>query len=460
AFPPFIDETIHIHSGEIILQNGTPFYDVVLGRQFTIWWLMLFQPAAAAPIWVARTATLLAVLPGFAALMSVARLAAGRWGMLFFGVIYLLSAYHLFFERLALADPIAGTAVTLAIWFAFRLTRRIRLRDSALAGFWLFVAFGAKTSAAPFFGVPVAAALALFPRGSRWRDSLKLRLRWLTVALGVAFGLSALFVVGLRLRGYDIITNSLSLAVSGRGTIDEATIFSLQRIVDNVGFTLETLAAYFGIGGLLVMLIGVMVLLARRQWFFVLCLLGPLAVIWLNTIQQTRYLLISVTLLLLCTGVALAQVTRKQPLLRWAALGVIVMWGMVYALPFMTRLPAALPLSASDFEQYVLSDASGFGFAEVYAVLHDRQPHQIIGALSNCQGLRYALPADFSVTCPLIRADAQDREALTALFDVSRADGVYVVLEDSPYVPQSAPGTLITVIDVGRPRLSIYDLAP
>src|SRR3954464_11065227 len=95
TFPPFIDETIHIHNAEIILHDHMPFYNVELGRQLTIWWLIPFQPAASATMWVARSAILLAVLPGFAALLALARKAGGRWALLLFGLLALFSPYDM-----------------------------------------------------------------------------------------------------------------------------------------------------------------------------------------------------------------------------------------------------------------------------------------------------------------------------------------------------------------------------
>lgn len=456
-FPPFIDETIHIRTGEQILQNGTPFLNVDLGRQLSIWWLMLFQPAAASPMWVARAGTILAALPGIAALFASARLIGGRWAMGLFGLFYALSTYHAFFERLALADPIAATPVSLAVYFGCRLARRVALRDALLTGISLFAAFAAKSSAAPYFGIPLAAVLTV-PRAA-----IAPRLRWLAAALGSTFALFALFVLVTRLRGYDIITNTLTLAVSGRGMVDSARILSPLRILDNARLTVENLAGYFGAIPLIVMLACVVVLLVRRRWYLPLCLLGPVLVIWLNTAQETRYLVTPVALLLLCGAVVLASIPRA----RWAALALTLVWGAFYWLPFwMTtvRSPQDVPLPSADASQYLHSDSTGFGFAQIYALLsaQDTPPTQIIGALSNCQGLRFAAPPELyhKITCPLVRPGGQDKADLAALFDASRSAGTYLVLEASPYVPESAPGALISVIDAGRPALSVYDLAP
>ncbi len=460
VFPPFIDETIHIHTGELILQNHAPFQDVVLGRQLTIWWIMLFQPAASNPMWVARIATLLAVLPGLAALLSVAHQAAGRWGLFLFGTFYLLSTYHMFFERLALADNVAGSAVALAIYFAYRLSRRIDLHDAVLTGVCLFAAFLAKSSAVPYFGVPIAAALALHPSTSR---AIRERIRWLIVSLGTALLLTPIFVVAMRLHGYDVITNSLTLAV-GRGSVDTAVVLSPQRILNNIAAAFSIFSTYFGALPLIVLLlVGTLALILRGKWYLALCLFGPVLVIWLNTAQETRYYVTAVTLMLLAAAIALALLTRRGLWLRWGVLALTAVWGLIYWLPMTAaglNTPSALPLPPVDYAEYVTSDASGFGFTQVNDVLRNLQPRDVIGALSNCEGLRYSLPRSFSVTCPPIRPSGQDRVTLTALFQANRRQGVYVVLEDSPYVPTSAPGTLIATIDVGRPRLSIYDLKP
>jgi hypothetical protein len=403
---------------------------------------------------------MLAALPGIAALLAVARLAGGRWALLLFGLFYALSPYHAFFERLALADPIAATPVALAIYFGCRLSRRIALRDALLTGISLFAAFVAKSSAAPYFGIPIAAVLAL-PRAA-----FVPRLRWLAAAIGSTFALFALFVLITRLRGYDIITNTLTLAVSGRGTIDQTRILSLTRVLDNARLTVENLAAYFGAVPLLVLLACVVVLMVRRRWYLPLCLLGPVLVIWLNTAQESRYFVTPVALLLLCGALVLASIPRLRPLI----LALTLVWGVVYAVPFWltaVRAPHDLPLPPVDAGQYLHSDATGWGFAEIYAILGDSsdrepQPIRVIGALSNCQGLRFAAPPDFpaEIVCPLIRPGGQDKADLAALFDASRSAGTYLVLEASPYVPETAPGELLGVIDAGRPRLAVYDLAP
>lgn len=467
TFPPFMDETIHIHGTEIILENGHILEGINLGRQFTIWWYTLFRPAESSPLWVARVATGLAFLPGVASALALARLAGGRWAALFTGLLLLFSAYHQFFGRLALADGVSGGAVLLAIYFAYRLRYRASSRDALLVGVLLFLAAGAKINTLPYFGVPVAAVLALYPAGRKWRKQL----RWFVVALGTGVGLLGAFVIALRLRGLDFLSNSLSLAANGRGDLDLSTVFNPSRIIGNAQDALEALATYLGTLALVLLLGSLPLLLLSRRLrstgtYLLLCLLGPALALWINQPQEMRFYIVPVALLLLSGGIAVSWLTQQQgQLVRFAAMALILIWGIVLWLPFTRQSasePALLPLPARDYAQYVASDASGFGMKEVYETLREREVTELIGLLANCQGLRYSLPSDYLINCPPLRPDGQDIEAATDLMESSRRENVYAVLEDISYAPDSAPGVQVAVIEhpSGRPRLTIYDLAP
>lgn len=168
SFPPFLDEVTHISYTETI-QKASPLSHIGEGRQLALWWYLFFQSSAAASIWIARVATLLAVLPGVAAVIGIGRLWAGIWGATLAGLLYLFSTYHMFFERLALTDPISASAVSVALYFAYRLTRRVSMKDALITGIALFVAFGAKVSAIPYLMVPIAAVLDLRHIRSSWR---------------------------------------------------------------------------------------------------------------------------------------------------------------------------------------------------------------------------------------------------------------------------------------------------
>ncbi len=454
AFPPFLDESLHVEFADYSLRTS-PLAHSNQGRLFTIWLYAVFQAPAGATFWIARVANLLAILPAVAAIMGVGRLLAGRRGMLLAGLLYLFSTYHLFFDRLALADPLAAAGVSLALYFASRVSLRVDYRDAALTGLALFLALGAKNTVLPYFGIPLAAVVALSPR----RDARRGKLGWLAVALGTALGLTGAFTLGLALLGYDYF------ALVGVHNPD-VTGGLASRLVESAGATLALLLAYLGPVGLGVLGAALVALLLRRRFYLPLCLLAPLAVIWASQRQSTRFYHAALAILLLCGAVALAHAMRNRSRLAQSlGSGLVILYGAAHWLPFAWtayHTPIRLPLFAGDYLEYVASDASGFGLSAVQGFLQGRQVSRVIGVLPNCQGLRYLALDSFPVACPRVNPNGEDIQALADLLAASRAQGVYAVPEDSPYVPDRAPGDLLTTVERpgGGPSLAIYDLSP
>ncbi len=458
-FPLFVDEATHLFAAEGVLRDSSPLFQVWLGRQFTILWYALFGAPLAAPAFVARFATLLIVLLGAAAVSSIGRRFGGRSGMLLAILLYTFSAYHLFFERLALADNITGGAILLATWFAMRLRTRVNLGDALLVGALLFIAFGAKVSALPYFGIPIAAAAALTPRGR----PLTLTLRWVASSLGTALVLTFAFIFVVRWRGMDVMSNSLSLAISARGTPDLGVLLSPERIVGNVMFTVSAVAPYWS-GIFLFLSIGVAVLLLRRQFYLPLVIFAPLLPIWISTVQETRFLVSALALFVTGGAIGIVELLKALPS-RYQPLGVLTV--ILLALPVWWAIaqplymdPTALRLPEPDAAQYMLSDASGFNLRESAAAIVARGDMvSIIGAMANCQALRYMTLGDLPVVCPPISPNPATGDALLVMLQ-TQTSGVYLILERIPYIPQEVPGTFVTEINapIARPPLAIYRL--
>ncbi len=444
TFPPFIDEAVHIDNGRAVLSSG-PFARIAEGRQFVIWLYILFGAQTAAPVWVARVATLLMTMVGFAALIGTGRLLTNGWGAIFAGLLLIFSPYHQFFERLALADPISASAVMVAVYFAARLSLRVDFRDAALCGIALFFACGAKVSALPYMMVPILAMLTL-------RRS-QAGVRWAVEALVVGVGLSAVFFGIVIWRGY----NPFYFLMQAGST--NASRF--QVILTNVTGTVQMLINYFGILAAGLMIASLVIITLRRRLFLPLCLIIPLCVLWLSSRQDSRYYIAPMTLLVLSPGLALNVLSEVHSMWRVPMLAVVIIWGLVLWLPVAVPLvhdPANLPLPADDYNEYMASEGSGFGLDAVIASLDARHPARVIGILANCLSLRDLAP--FPVECPRLNPTGEDKPTLENLLSSSRAAGVYAVLESIPYAPDSAPGTVVATIDTQRPRLTIYDLTP
>lgn len=460
SFPPFLDEAIHIYYSEVVAAQNPLAYSED-GRQLTIWLYALFESHRGAPLFVARTATLLITAAGYAALAAASRLLAGQWGALFAGALLLTSPYHYFFERLALADPVSAGLALVSLYFAVRLTRRVSLLDAALCGVTLFLAVSAKVTALPLFVIVPAAAL-LLPRGAQsWRQ----RACWAATALTVGLGLTAVYLAALYAFGY----NALTYVLDGAGGAAGSPLAALAALISPLPYRaqriLEDVSAYLSAPGLALLLISALLLVHR--WRFLPAVLAVSAAAYLASSRvETRHVVVSVSLLLLSGGVALAELLRKRLCwLKAAALVGISAAGLLLWLPLASavqRDPLSLPLPSADYAQYVVSDASGLGLPELRAELEARQPREVIALIANCQGLRYLALGVVPVTCPTLNPSGANIPALLDLLEARRAPGVYAVLEANPYVPASAPGQIVTTLTfpVPRPPFTVYDLAP
>ncbi len=474
-FPPFIDEMIHVHGSELGY-TVSPLVNADLGRQGTIWWMMLFQAHLGSPVWIARVATVLALLPGIAALMAIARLAVGYWGAVLAGLLFMFSNYHMFFGRLALADPIAGSAVLVAIYFAARLSKRRNLFDAVMVGILLTVGVVAKINVAPFLGVPIAAVLCLHPKNARFNhrdteniekfgDKIRGQVIWLVVALGTAAILIGGFVVGLHIFGYDFVTNSVSYALTNRENASITAMVDSNRIITSVQTTINLLSGYLGVVTVLLLVVAQAVLIIRRQFYVVLCLFGPMIAIWASLIQESRFLVVPVALLLLGGAIVLAGFIRNRGrVVQVVALAIIAVWAVVQWLPFAAagvNQPNKLPLPAVDVAQYINSDAAGTGYPEARAFLAAYDVREVIGLVSNCQAFRYLTMSNYKVDCPTLNPNGSSIPGLVELMNQKRGADVFVLLQQIPYVPDAVPGKLLTVIERpgGGPSISIYQLS-
>lgn len=458
-FPPFIDEGLHVYFGEVTAQN----HPLVYGNQynlFAIWWWGLLGTYQSNAIWAGRVATLLTVMPGFAVIFYFGRREGGFWGALAGSLLYLFSTYHLFFDRLILADPMAASMVLVTLFFSARLKNRFNLLDAALTGLAAFLAVGIKLSSLPYLAVPFAAFLTLNPPSNpNWSK----KLRWLGVALMTeALCLLAFAVVLIIARRNPFAHAFLHVNRSGTGNLMEI----LNTVPPHFSIILENLNAYISPLGLALLLGSLGWLILHRRYFWVLCLLGPASVYLVSTIQSSRYYAAPMGILLVCGTLVCSELAHrfKYPA-RFAMTMLLGIWVVFGWLPFASaayRDATRLPIAPNDRNEYMTSDATGIGLPEIAAELQRHQPETVLGLLSNCYSLRYLVHPSIDVQCFAVNPTGEDIAELTTLMEREQRSGVFVVLETVSFMPADAPGERVFVLDhpSGRPRLRIYDLQP
>jgi hypothetical protein len=456
SFPPFIDEGVHVDFAELVQVQGLLARSEE-GRQFTIWLHAIVQAPQKDGVVVARLVTVVVGLLSTAALLSLARTYAGISGTVLVAVLWALSPYHFFFDRLALADPIATAGVLLALAIASRIRKKVRWTDAVFCGLALTFAVGAKISALPFLGIPFAAALLLKPAQRPWAEQV----RWLIIVCAViAAALGSFFLLQIA-RGYDPFT----LLTNGR----KQAVLSLASIAENIRLTIDTISTYSP-PLILIALLSLPLILRQRGWYLLAVTVAPLFALWISQGNHTRYLHTPMTILLVVIIAGWAEWTRRapprfKPVLRLIIPIFVLTWALVIGLPFASTSigdPVNLPLLTNDRAEYISSDASGFGLDEAELLLREYSPGRVLGLFANCPGMKHSTDAELRLECPRVNPTGEDILPLADLLERSRASGVFAILESSPYVPSSAPGSVVGVIDhvSGRPRLTIYDLSP
>ena len=463
AFPPFIDETIHIFTTEKIPTTNILF-NAHISRQLTIWWYFLFAPTSSSdPIWVSRIATLFITTIGFAAVVATGRLIGSLGGMGIAGFLLIFSIYHYFFGRLALADPLSSSLVLVAVHFAYRLKHRYIYTDAILCGFFLFLAFIAKTNALPYFVLPILAGMFLW---ESHRPLVK-NLKWVAISLGVGLGLSAIFIIVLRLRGYDYLFSSFAFAVGGRYTTTASQavqLFNIPQILEHLLIRVGMIVAYSGLPYLILAIGSLFFSLWKRQFFLLAVLAIPSSILVISGVQETRYWYAPLATLIMLIMFVLNDLATRHKFIERFFFPIIIVFGLVVALPFWltgTQSPLNMPLDEFDKREYVNSDAAGSALDEVIAILESRNPIRVIGALANCDGFRYRAWQKLLVECLRMRATGEDATAIAVYANAFDNKDTYIVLETSPYAPAIVNGTIIAIVErpTGLATLTIYQLS-
>ncbi|MFZ4814521.1 MAG: hypothetical protein ACOYL5_08300 [Phototrophicaceae bacterium] len=452
AFPPFIDESLHIKIGQEMLTNS-PLHRSEEGRLLTNGWWLLFQAPQNATFFTARYAMLLLIVFGVSGAVAVAYHQAGGYAAILTGALFALSPYHLFFSGFALADPIYSAMLLVTLALCYRLRYRVRLWDAVLVGGMLFIAYGTKISALTYAVLPIL-ALTLRPRGKPLRPYLV----WAGVATLTFLAIFGLYSGVQIWRGYD------PFFLLRLGSANDGGLWDLvQRVLLNLWATAELTITYWGwaLGG--VILAGVGWALVRRRWFLLLAFV-PGATVWISSRFYTRYLFIHFSIALILAALLLADILPRLRGQRRGIDGVLLaLYAALVTLPFWITFrsaPQDLPVPFADLREYAYSDASGFGLAELWATLEDQQAERVIGLFSNCQSLAFMVQEALIVECPRINPNGEDVPALAALLVESNTANTYVIVENTGYVPQDIPGTFITRYDRpgGITTLTLYQL--
>ena len=394
-FPVFIDEAFHLRWARDVWSLH-PLGGVPDGKALGPWVIALLYPFENG-LWLARLSAILVGMVGLAALLSLGRRWLGARVSWAAGLLYVLLPYTFFFERLALADPLAASLGIIAAWLIALAARSPRRWYAVLAGLALAAAILAKLPMAVFLALPVAAwALVLAP-GERRRA-------WLSIG--------AIYAVCLLLLAVVVGVSLPRVGVFGLGNAQRFTSVKAgtlpARVWGNARLFFEWVPVYVGWPILILSGVGVGVSLVRRERravYLAAAAALPTLEFWaVSTYPVPRYYLLSTGVALLLASYGAWQLldlarcaspvgTWLEPVAGAAAL-IAISAPMVGFVLTAYSAPAALKLAEPDARDAIWHSTSGFGLAEGAAWLEQET--------GTAQGITVVCSA--AVTCDRLEA--------------------------------------------------------
>ncbi|HLY28238.1 MAG TPA: glycosyltransferase family 39 protein [Aggregatilineales bacterium] len=449
ALPPFIDEHEVIAFAQDVYR-GRLLTGAAQGRLLLVWYASLFQMTGPGVLWLTRGITALFATLNVAVIFSLGKRWASRWVGLLGAVLYILSPYVFFHDRLGLSDTFASTFGLLSLWFAVRFTGKMRPLDSILSGLMVTLAITAKATGVMLVAIP-ATCIVLLLYGRRMRQMVR----------GLAYAYAALIFTWvplylvLRWRHFDYF----GVATTVVGTTKTSNI--VQRFAENILIALNFNITYFSIPAMIIIALLALYLIMRKPRIGLLlaaCTLVPLAgILAFGTKLSGRYMLLHVPPLLLLTcvaaGVLAADIDRRLPLIQAripAIVGLvgIAVWAILFALPFLAQAwsdPSTLALPAQDRLEYIEADSSGYTLKDSVAYLNAQAAQSgkklhAIGLVANCGSLHIVLPPDpnVEIECPLLYPTGIGQPQFAALINdgaktLTSGDDLWVIYEGLPY---------------------------
>lgn len=482
AVPVFVDEYNHIRRAQVAYDFAYNPMETSHGKLLFYYWIGLFDPQGEGTLLVSRWADALISLLTCAAAGAAARALFGRRALLPAMIFYALVPFAVFFDRTALADPLAGALASLAAWSSLLAVRRPTIRRGLAAGMLISLAALAKLTTAGVVALPVVGALVLsdvpFPRqngtglrgwlGALWR---RYRRAWGTgmVLFALVWGGVLALTIESAINGEDTYLLDTHLVQQEPGTNS-----LLVEKWDDIRERGETLIST----PLSLIMVALGIVLLWRKPRPAIYALAWLLVIWVPNLAladdvQSRYLMAGVGALaalfggeMVIAGNALAgwiapgrEGAARARLRQWTAGGlaglILVVWAAGFALPFDVKAstdPAALKLPWRDSHDYFNYIYNAWGIRETlaWAEAHgervgDQLP--VVGVLNHCGPVNLYVTHDMAWRCldrwsfPGSQMPSDIERWTTLTNAVERWPFVYVVSEYPAIVPPDDPPT-------------------
>ncbi len=363
-FPIFSDEGIYIHWAKVAWHDATwRFISLTDGKQplqtwATIPFLKIFPNDAL------LAGRLFAVFSGFFALTGIVTTAwylFGKRAGFIAGILYIVTPYFLFYDRLALVDS-AVNGFFIWILFLSILLARLRRLDVALL-FGLVGGLGslAKSSVRIFLGLAVFGPILFYEKNHK--KFLNNIVNFLVLyAIGGLLAFAVYNVQRLSPFLHFVAEKNKTFVV----TFDEFVHTPFAYFFSNVQSIPLYVSWESGFVLTILGIVGLFFLQKKHQqlfWYFLVWILVPFFIVaFFSKILFPRYIIFFASLLVICAAFYLNQLKNKTHLILIALLiGLSVIY-FHYTILFDQK---DIPLPAIDRGQYIEAWPAGWGAQEI-----------------------------------------------------------------------------------------------
>lgn len=392
--PIFTDEAIYIRWAQIGLRDASHrFLSLEDGKQPLFIWLMYpMLKIFADPLVAGRIVSILAGFASLIGLTILARVLFGRKAMIPTALLYIISPYFLFYDRLAIYDSLTNVFAIWALLLQVLLVKHLELKYALLLGFAIGGGLLTKSSA-QFSLYLLPFSLLLF----NWTKKPRLQrlIKWIGLAL-IAAVIALLFswIIRLSPLAHMVGQKNLTFIVSFSDFIKNP----FGRLVGNLRGLTNWLVSWFTIPWVIGLILSIAItikhlprkILLLLSWFtFPYFALAAFAIVLYP--RFTLFMTFPLLLILANGFIVFKEKVKNTKLLLFAYSGLLAF--PIYFSGQLLINPINAPLPSADRLQFIDDWPAGYGITEVNEFLrHEAKKEPIFVATEGTFGLTpYAL---------------------------------------------------------------------
>lgn len=381
--PVFGDEAIYIRWAQVMrAEPSLRFLPLSDGKQPLFMWVVIaFQKVIADPLIAGRAVSVAAGLGSLIGVFILTKvLLKSRKVAFLASVIYALSPFSIFFDRIALADSMLTFFGVWALTFAVITVKKVRLDTAMLAGFSLGGALLTK-SPAVFFAVllPFTVVLGKWPKKLKEKFSLAGVYTFLfSFTYAIGYGLYNILRLGpefhmISIRNKDYVyplAHALEAPFSPFITHLKAIFGYFWLMGPSVLLALLLIGIYFGLKN------------KKRETLILAAwaILPILAVAQYSRTMTARYIYFSVPFIFILAAASFLEIRKSLSKYIKIFFAIFIVHSLFLDLQLVTN-PQSAKLPRSERSGYLEEWTAGYGINEVADYLeseHQKAPDQKI----------------------------------------------------------------------------------